>query len=88
MLFALPGLAPKNICAAEIEDVTFRDRFDANGTALELRYTGLFRYLVFIKVCVGALYMPADVPSENVLSDIPKRFEVEYFHAVNGEDFG
>lgn len=88
VLFALLGLAPKNICAAEIEGVTFRDRFDANGTALELRGTGLFRYLVFIKAYVGALYMPAEVPSEEVLSDIPKRLEVEYFHAIKGEDFG
>lgn len=88
MLFALPGLVPKNICAAEIEGVTFRDRFDANGTGLELCGTGLFRYPVFIKAYVGALYMPADFPSEDVLSDISKRLEVEYFHAINGEDFG
>lgn len=88
MLFVLTGLAPKNICAAEIEGVTFRDRFDANGTGLELCGTDLFRYPVVINAYAGTLYMPADVPSEDVLGDIPKRLGVEYFHAINGEDFG
>jgi hypothetical protein len=44
--------------------------------------------MVFIKAYVGALYMAPDVPSENVLSDTPKRLEVSYFHTIKGEDFG
>ena len=83
MLMVAPGLQ-----AAEIEGVTFRERFEVNGTDLDIRGTGLFRYLKFIKAYVGALYMPADVPSEEVLSDTPKRLEVEYFYAIKGEDFG
>jgi hypothetical protein len=83
LLTIIPGLH-----AAEIEGVTFKDHFTVNGTDLDIRGTGLFRYLKFIKAYVGALYMPSDVASEDVLSDIPKRLEVEYFHAIKGEDFG
>ena len=81
------AIAP-GLHASEIEGVTFRDRFEVDGVELDIRGTGLFRYLKFIKAYVGALYMPADVASENVLSDIPKRLEVEYFHAIKGKDFG
>jgi hypothetical protein len=77
-----------NLHAAEIEGVTFRDRFEIDGAGLEIRGTGLFRHLAFIKAYVGALYMAPDVPSEQVLSDTPKRLEVEYFHAIEGEAFG
>ncbi len=83
LLTGTPGLY-----AAEIEGVTFRDRVEVNGTDLDIRGTGVFRYLKFIKAYVGALYMPVNVPSEEVLSDTPKRLEVEYFYAIKGEDFG
>jgi hypothetical protein len=73
---------------AEIEDVAFEDRVEVNGSLLTLRGTGLFRYMGFIKAYVGALYMLDDTPSENVLSDTPKRLEIEYFHPIKGEDFG
>jgi len=87
VLTLLLAIAPV-ISAAEIEGVTFRDRFEVNGTQLEIRGTGVFRYLKVIKAYVGALYMPADVPSDAVLSDTPKRLEVAYFYAIKGEDFG
>ena len=86
MLMLQVGLT--GVYATEIEGVTFRDQVQVNGTDLDIRGTGLFRYLRFIKAYVGALYMPADVPSDEVLSDTPKRLEVEYFYAIKGEDFG
>jgi hypothetical protein len=77
-----------NVYSAEIEDVTFEDSITVDGMTLPIRGIGLFRYLRFIKAYVGALYMPEGVPSQDVLSDIPKHLEVEYFHAIKGEDFG
>lgn len=77
-----------NLHAEEIEGVTFRDRMEVGGIDLEIRGKGLFRHLAFIKAYVGALYMLPDVPSEKVLGDTPKRLEVEYFHAIDGEAFG
>ena len=81
------ALAPP-VIGAEIEDVNFDDSIEVNGTRLSLRGTGLFRYLGFIKAYVGALYMLDGTPLEKVLSDTPKRLEIEYFHPIKGEDFG
>jgi len=73
---------------AEIEGVVFDDVYLAESRRLSLRGTGLFRYLGFIKAYVGALYMAEGDATEDVLADVPKRLEVEYFHAIKGEDFG
>ncbi len=77
-----------SVHCAEIEDVTFEDRIEVDGTSLTLRGTGLFRYRIILKAYVGALYMLDGTPSEKVLSDTPKRLEIEYFHPIKGEDFG
>ena len=74
--------------SAEIEGVFFNDRIILDGTTLEIRGSGLFRFLRIIKAYVGALYMLDGTPSNNVLTDTPKRLEIEYFHAIKGEDFG
>ena len=81
-------LSAAGVHGAEIEDVAFEDSVEVNGARLTLRGTGLFRYMGFIKVYAGALYMLENTPSENVLNDTPKRLEIEYFHPIKGEDFG
>jgi hypothetical protein len=73
---------------AEIEGVYFKDSIKIDGTTLQIRGTGLFRFLRVIKAYVGALYMLEETRSENVLTDTPKRLEIEYFHAIKAEDFG
>jgi hypothetical protein len=85
---ALLMLFSQNLHAADIEGVTFNDALEISGIDLEIRGTGLFRHLAFIKAYVGALYMLPEVPSKMALSDTPKRLEVEYFHAIKGEAFG
>ncbi len=83
MLLILPRIE-----AAEIEGINFEDQFSIEDTALKLRGTGLLRVMAFIKVYVGALYLPEDCPSELALSDVPKRLEVEYFRSIAADDFG
>jgi len=73
---------------AEIEGIVFKDSVIEKGTSLSIRGTGLFRYLGLIDAYVGALYLEEGVPTEDVLADKAKRLEVEYFHAIKGEDFG
>ena len=73
---------------AEIEDVVFEDSVTVNGKTLSVRGTGLFRYLGVIKAYVGALYVEEGTTTADVLSDTAKRLEIEYFHAIKGEDFG
>lgn len=74
--------------SAEIEGVVFEDSVQAGNERLTVRGTGLYRYLKFIKAYVGALYIAEGEPTENVMGDVGKRLELEYFHAIEGEDFG
>lgn len=73
---------------AEIEGIYFKNSYETENIRLKIKGTGLFRYLGVIKAYAGALYLEEKSFSENVLSDIPKRLEVEYFHAIKGKDFG
>ena len=77
-----------NVSAAEIEGIRFENSFETEGIRLKIQGTGLLRYLGFFKAYVGALYLEEGSSLEDVLSDKPKRLEVEYFHALKGEDFG
>jgi len=73
---------------AEVEDVKFEDSVTVDGKRLSARGAGLFRYLGVIKAYVGVLYVEEGTATEHVLSDTAKRLEIEYFHALKGEDFG
>ncbi len=72
----------------EIEDVVFEKQLMVGQQTLEIKGAGVLRYLRFIKAYAGALYTQPGLPPEAVLSDTPKRLEIEYFHALKGEDFG
>ena len=74
--------------AALVEDILFDDLYSAGNVELKIRGTGVLRYMVFVKAYVGGLYLPEDVSSDDALSEVPKRLEVEYFHAIKGKDFG
>ena len=87
VLITLVGLTP-NVNGAEIEGIRFENSYETEGIHLEIQGTGLLRYLGFIKAYVGAFYLEEGSSLEDVLSDKPKRLEVEYFHALKGEDFG
>jgi hypothetical protein len=76
------------VSAARAENVFFPDRYTENDIDLKIRGTGILRYMVFIKAYAGGLYLPEEVSSEDALSEVPKRLEVEYFHAIKGEEFG
>jgi hypothetical protein len=75
-------------CAAEIEGVRFADTARAGDFSLKLNCTGLLRYMYVIKGYVAALYLGDGVRPADVLSDVPKRLELNYFYAIKGEDFG
>jgi hypothetical protein len=79
---------PQNANGAEIEGIHFNDTYVGNGIRLKIQGTGVLRYLGVIGVYAGALYLEEGISIANVLDDTPKRLEVEYFHAIKGEDFG
>ncbi|UCD31112.1 MAG: chalcone isomerase family protein [Desulfobacterales bacterium] len=86
-LLVFVGSTP-NVNAAEIEGIQFADTYQTEGIRLKIQGTGLLRYLGVIKAYVGALYLEEGSSIKDVLADKPKRLEVEYFHALKGEDFG
>ena len=86
LLFAL-ALAPLPARAMTVEGVRFAQEARIGDATVPLRNAALLRYLYFLKAYVAALYLPADVPAEQALSDVPKRLEINYLVAIRGEDF-
>ncbi|MBI3783032.1 MAG: chalcone isomerase family protein [Deltaproteobacteria bacterium] len=76
------------VYAAEIEGVQFADSYRADTVTMKLSCTGLLRYMYVIKGYVAALYVGDGVQTGDVLADVPKRLELNYFYAIKGEDFG
>jgi len=87
LMITLAGVTP-NVNGAEIEGVHSENTYETDGIQMKIQGAGMLRYLGFIKAHVGALYLEEGSVIKNVLSDKPKRLEVEYFHALKGEDFG
>jgi hypothetical protein len=56
--------------------------------AIPLRGTGRLVWMKLVTVYDAALYLPADVPGKNVLTDVPKRLELSYHVSIKGEKFG
>jgi len=81
-LLALPARG------AEIEGVDFDDRYVRGDTDLHLNCVGMLRYKIFIKAYVAALYLPEEATPGEVLDDVPKRLEINYFWSIKGRDFG
>jgi hypothetical protein len=73
--------------AARVEGVVFDDSFKIHDKTLTIRGVGLLRYMVFIKAYVGAFYMDQNHQTRQVFDDVPKRLELEYFHAIPASDF-
>ena len=84
VLVALPVGAASSV---RIEGVEFAREARLHEARLTLRGYGLLRYMVIIKAYVGALYLPAEADSRDVLAAVPKKLELSYFHAIKGEDF-
>jgi hypothetical protein len=87
LLLALT-LVPPSARALTIENVSFADSVTIGGTPVPLRNAALLRYLKVIKAYVAALYLPEEVKPEEVLSDTPKRLEINYLVSIKGPDFG
>jgi hypothetical protein len=73
---------------AHAREIQFDERVSAGNHTLVIKGTGVLRYLMFIEAYAGALYTLPGLDPRSVLTDTPKRLEVEYFHAIKGEDFG
>jgi hypothetical protein len=84
------GLATANpaLGAVEIEGVQFSSTFAAGDVELELSCVGLLRYMYVVKGYVAALYVDREVAATDVLADVPKRLEINYFWDLEGKAIG
>ncbi|MBI2568302.1 MAG: chalcone isomerase family protein [Candidatus Schekmanbacteria bacterium] len=72
--------------AAELAGVTFDDTATAGEQKLVLNGLGL-RTKMFVKVYVGALYLPAKTTDANsvITADVPKSVTMHFLHEVSQE---
>ncbi len=78
----------RQVSASQTVDKVFRPTFKTVNTTLELSGVGELRYLGFVKIYDGALYLPEQADSSQVLDNIPKRLEVRYVRSFKSKDFG
>lgn len=88
LIIIVLGNSIPNVNGAEINGIHFENIYETEGIRLKIKGAGLLRYLGVIKVYAGVLYLEEGNSINDVLSDTPKRLEVEYFHNIKGEDFG
>ena len=82
------SLLPSPVHALTVEHVSFADSVTIGNQSVPLHNAALLRYLKLIKAYVAALYLPDGVRPEDVLSDVPKRLEINYLVSIQGPDFG
>ncbi len=77
-------LAALALPAAEAGGVVFPDRITVAETAVPLRGTAVMKWKRLITVHASACWLP---PGEDALADVPKAFELHYFHDISAADF-
>lgn len=70
-----------------LEGVGFGPVKEVRGKALDLKGTGVIKYLGIFKLSVAGFYLPRGVSADLALTNVPRRLELEYLHAIKKEDF-
>ena len=70
----------------EVRGVQFATALEESGQAYHLIGHGLFRYMIWTAYA-GAYYQAPEAPEPAPLSAVPRRLELEYFHAIAADDF-
>ena len=78
-------LVPLSAWATKTNSVAFEERVVVGDQSLEIKGVGILRYMLFIEAYAGALYTLPGLDPRAVLSDTPKRLEIEYFHPLKGK---
>jgi hypothetical protein len=71
--------------AAEVDKVQFHDRLRAGQVMLRLNGAGLVYYKAIIKGLAAGLYLDESADARDVLADVAKRVEIEYFWSLKGQ---
>ena len=83
---AAANLWARPLSAAQIDNVHFHDQVKTNSTTLTLQGAGLFYHNASIKVAAAALYLNDKQQPTDVLGDVPKLLDMEYFRRVRARD--
>lgn len=86
LLVGLASLVQANDARVEVRGVEFETRFDDNGIRYALLGSGVFRYMIW-NAYAGAYYQDETASAPAPQSNVPKRLELEYFHAIEAGDF-
>lgn len=81
---APPALAERD--PVVIEGARFPAALEVDARRYERIGHGLFRYMIW-DAYAGAYYQAAGYPRPAPQSDVPRRLELEYFHAIEASDF-
>lgn len=80
------ALAQEMPTIIDVEGVNFDTQLDIDGRSFELLGSGLFTYMIW-DAYVGAYYQASGFPRPAPLGDVPRHLVLEYFHAIEAEDF-
>jgi hypothetical protein len=84
--FAAAPFVPSLSSAAQHDPMPFRDDLQGSNLRLKLIGTGVYYYSVFIKVAAAAFYLEDSARNADVLANVAKRLEMQYFRGVQAKD--
>jgi hypothetical protein len=79
-------LTPRLCSAGQLGDKLSEDDPLTQRVRLKLVGGGLYYYKLFVKVAAATLYLDERARSAEVLADVAKRLEMQYFRNVRAED--
>lgn len=80
-------VATTSTAASSLHGVSFEEHRRIGDQELRLHSVALLRYRVVFKGYVAALYLGEGVTPEQVMQDVPRRLEIEYFWAIPADAF-
>jgi len=87
LVFAVVLVPVSVVQSAEIEGVRFPQQLQMGEAQLQLRGAGLLRYRSVFKAYVAALYLDEATQADEVLGEVPRHLEIEYFWSIPAERF-
>ncbi|MFP4137535.1 MAG: chalcone isomerase family protein [Halomonas sp.] len=83
LLLALPAVAEERVT---VNGARFATELEVDGQPYRLIGHGLLRYMVW-DAYAGAYYQAPEARDPEPDAEIPRRLELEYFHAIEAEEF-
>ena len=78
---------PCNVNGTQIKGIPFDDECVVKNKRLTLRGVGLLKYLVVINAYVGGFYLEENTLISQKFTEVERRIELHYFHAIASGDF-